>query len=81
MLCQSPQIRQPLPAKRARRQTTGTYVVGFKMDGVESVEKLAESFNVTSTFDVVPDPEYEPFENGKAVFKPDTQLLLKVSRY
>ena len=76
MICESPQIQAP--ARRTKRQAPGSYRLGFQMDGVQSLQDM-NGFNGSAIIEVVPDPVYEPFENGKSVFKPDTQLLLKVS--
>ena len=81
MTCPSPPgdlLPQQDPLRRRRRQTA-QYHVGFLMDGVEEVQNLQRYLpNVTSTFDIYPDPVIFPFEDGQKVYKGEA-LILEVS--
>ncbi|XP_064632633.1 plexin-A2-like isoform X2 [Lineus longissimus] len=78
MICPSPNVSEDfLPMKRTYRAERATpskethLDVGFKMDGVQSVQTVNESFpGVAHTITYTLDPEYFPFENGEKNFVP-----------
>ena len=85
MICPSPnvpkggkltQIIGPPGRKRRQASNSNQYQVAFNMDGVETVRNLEVYFkNVTSVFNVYPDPVLFPFEDGKRVYKGEALIL------
>lgn len=64
---------------RGRRSSAVEGVISFAMDSVETVQNLPRYFPaVKSTLLVYPDPIYNPFENGKKIYKGEA-LILNVS--
>ena len=85
MFCPSPnvpkggqltQIIEPPGRNRRQAANTNQYQIAFNMDDVESVRNLEIYFpNITSTFNVYPDPVFVPFEDGKRVYKGEALIL------
>jgi len=73
--CPSPAISQR-QAKSRRSARSQLFNVSFTMDAFEEVQNLHRYFpTVNSSFSIMPDPIYTPFNSGLKVYKGEALIL------
>jgi len=73
--CLSPAVSQR-QAKSRRSPRSQLFNVSFTMDAVEDVQNLRRHFpNINASFAVMPDPVYNPFNNGLKIYKGEALIL------